>query len=138
MDRSSAMHIMHPISARKGEPSRAVHRIARDGSAENDTSFPLQTSPSVHGAPVVANQQLPLRHFGMTFELLAVSQLVPLVESFVPLPESVVAESEGRPVDLVVLHAGELAIRSSVEDRRACCKRDVPSLIVLQLPPSVH
>merc|ERR1711998_43495 len=128
MDRSSAMHIMHPISARKGEPSRAVHRIARDGSAENDTSFPLQTSPSVHGAPVVANQQLPLRHFGMTLEFLAVYQLVPLVECFVPLPERIVAESQRRPVDFVVLHARKLAVRSLVQDRRACRERDIPGL----------
>merc|ERR1719313_1863503 len=35
---------MDPISARKGEPSSAVHRIARNGPAENDTSFPLKTS----------------------------------------------------------------------------------------------
>merc|ERR1719262_1277364 len=74
----------------------------------------------------------------MTLELLAVSQLVPLVESFIPVSEGVVAECEGRPVDLVVLHAGKLAVRSPVENRCACRKRDVPSFVVLQLPPSVH
>merc|ERR1719440_196777 len=74
LNRSPAVHIWHPVGTRESEPSRAVDRIARNGSPEDDAGLPLQAGAAVERAPVVADQELPLLNTGVTLEFLAVHQ----------------------------------------------------------------
>merc|ERR1719258_202633 len=104
LNRSPAVHIWHPVGTRESEPSRAVDRIARNGSPEDDAGLPLQAGAAVERAPVVADQELPLLNTGVTLEFLAVHQLVPLVECFVPVPEGLARRRRAREGDGALAH----------------------------------